>query len=95
MEKEMAEAKAYSPIETAVALSLYAYNISPMIRAEHLYNGFAGNCAELSDLLHTLVHSPAYVATELAPPTASLYVKYALEKYGEEAVNRCRVNGMT
>ena len=85
----------YSPIETAVALSLYGYNVSPMVRAERLYNQFAGNCAELSDLLFTLTHSPAYAATELAPPTASLYVKQALEEYGEEARNRCRVNQMT
>ena len=94
MERRMAEVTyeklspvIYTPIETAVALSLYAYNVSPMVRAERLYNGFAGNCAELSDLLHTLVYSPAYVATELAPPTASLYVRQALEEYGESRLH--------
>ncbi len=91
----MSESRNYSPIETAVALSLYAYNVSPMLRAEKLWKAFEGNCAELGDLAYTFIHSPAYAATELAPPTASLYVKHALEKYGEEAYNRCRVNQMT
>lgn len=82
----------YKPIEVAVALSLYAYNVSPLTRAEKLYTHFEGRCAEVTDMLYILMNSPNSVATELAMPTALVYVNHALEKYGEEAARRVRVN---
>ncbi len=82
----------YKPIEVAVALSLYAYNVSALIRAERLYAHFEGRCAEVTDILDILMNSPSSVATELAMPTALIYVNHALEKYGEEAVRRVHGN---
>ncbi len=82
----------YKPIEVAVALSLYAYNVSAIIRAEKLYVHFKGNCAEVTNMVETLMNSPNSVVTELAMPTAFVYVNHALERYGEEAVERVRAN---
>ncbi len=82
----------YSPFDVAVALSLYAYNVAPSIRAEKIWEHFNGDCAELCDLRFTLTQSGAYAATELAPPSAVVYVQHALEKYGDEAKERNRIN---
>ncbi len=84
----------YTPIEVAVALALYGYNVSPLKRALKIHEHFEGHCADLDDLVRTLTDFTAYAATELAPPTASLYVQHALERYGKEAINRCSVNEM-
>ncbi|KKL13517.1 hypothetical protein LCGC14_2524980 [marine sediment metagenome] len=88
----MSENQNYSPIEVAVAMALYGYNVNPADRAAKIYNHFKGHCAELYDLVHILSFSTAYAATELAMPSAALYVQHALEKYGEEARNRVKVN---
>ncbi len=87
----MAERIKYEPIEVAIAMSLYAYNVSPMERAEKLYAHFRGACAELGKLVRVMSESPGYAATELAFPTAELYVGFALERYGEEARERVRI----
>ena len=88
----MPEAQNYSPIEVAVAMSLYGYNVRAGDRATKLYNHFRGRCAEIEDLVYILSSNTAYAATELAMPTANLYVQHALEKYGDEARNRVKVN---
>ena len=82
----------YEPIEVATALSLYGYNVDPVERATKLYDHFDGQCAEIDDLFNIMCYSPAWAATELAYPTAVVYVDHALEVYGEEAIERCRVN---
>ena len=84
----------YTPIEAATALSLYGYNVSPRARAENLYYFFRHRnlpCGEPEDLL---AHCQNYknFATEMPHATAVLYIQHALEKYGEEARNRCRIN---
>ncbi len=88
----MTETQMYTPLEVAVALSLYAYNVSGGERAQKLYDHFEGRCMEIGDMVVSLVTSPCYVVTEFPMPTAAIYVQHALEKYGEEAINRVKIN---
>ena len=75
---------------TAVAMSLYKYNVAPGIRAEKLYVHFDGACAELDDLLWMI--DQFNWATEMAAPTALVYMQHALERYEDEARDRVRIN---
>lgn len=87
--------ESYTPIEVATALSLYGYNVSPGERAEALYDYFTDRglgCAEPYELL-AICERHKYAATEFAFPTAVVYVNQALNRYGEEARERCRING--
>lgn len=81
----------YRPIDVAVALSLYAYNVSPYHRAEVIFKHFDGACAEMDDLIRHVSHYPG---TSLAAPSMVVYVEQALAKYGEEAVKRNRAEGV-
>ncbi len=83
----------YTPIETAIALSLYAYNVSSAERAQKIYDHFQGDCMEIEELTDILIHRGAYLATELPFPSAQVYVNHALERYGEEARQRVEANG--
>lgn len=87
-------AERWTPIEVAVALSLYQFNVSPGERAERLWKHFGGDCAEPEELLEIMWHRAVNAATELAPPTALVYVKMALARYGMEARQKCRGNGI-
>lgn len=57
-----------------------------------IYEHFQGACAEAEKLVQIMVDMPAYAATELAYPSAVVYVNQALERYGEEPRERARVN---
>ncbi len=76
----------YTPIEVAVALARYGFNVSPEERAELLHLHFDGDCAEPEELVSCCSRDRVgFIATELAFPTAEVYVAHALERYGEEA----------
>jgi hypothetical protein len=74
----------------AVAVSLYTYNVAPIVRATDLYNHFSGLCAEMHELLE-LVDNKCW-ATEMAAPTALCYLQHAMDKYAGEAEERVQVN---
>jgi len=88
----LGDSPTYDPMTTAVALSLYAYNISPVERAEKLFDHFKGNCLPVVDIVRILGTHSAYAPTELPYSTAVVYVAHAMEKYGEEAAKRCEAN---
>lgn len=81
----------YDPLTVAIALSGYHYDVAPMIRATKLYDHFQGNCMELSDLADLLTEHPGSVMLRLPGPTAVVYLKHALDKYGNEAWERARL----
>ena len=82
----------YTPVEIAIALSLYGFNVPAWQRAKALYQHFAGDCMEEDDLFELLNGTRSqYVATELPYPTAKVYVENALARYGEEARKRCAI----
>lgn len=74
----------------AVAMSLYKFNVAPVVRAEKLHAHFNGLCAEMDELLR-LVDEFNW-ATEMAAPTALWYQQHALDRYGREAEERVRIN---
>ncbi len=82
----------YEPVEVGVALSLYGYNVSPIERAKKLFDHFKGDCAELESLVHTLTNMQSHAMTDLALPTAEVYVIHALAKYGDEAREYVKIN---
>lgn len=87
------QAAGLSAFDIAVALSLYGYNVSAGERAKKIYDHFRGECAELDDLISTIGgRHAAYIVTELATPSAALYVLHALERYGAQAAQRNRIN---
>lgn len=82
----------YTPIEVAVALSLYQYNVSANNRARALCNHFRGDSIDRGALTFILAQKAGNAATELPMPTAKVYVDHALERYGEEAKERVAAN---
>lgn len=81
----------YTPIETAIALALYAYNVSAVTRAAKLYNHFSGDCMEAGDLVRVCQNDAHHIATALPFPSAVVYVFHAVEQYGEEAREKVRI----
>lgn len=82
--------KAYTPIEVAISLSLYSYNVSPLERARRIYDHFEGDCADMDELVRIMSDYSGCAATELAYPSAAVYVQQALEECGEAATVRVR-----
>jgi hypothetical protein len=80
----------YEPVETAIALALYGYNVSALDRAKRIYDHFNGNCAELRDLVDYMIRYGS-VPTAMAFPSVEVYVQHALETYGEEAKRRVAI----
>ncbi len=52
----------------ATAMSLYQFNVPPVVRAEKLHAHFNGMCAELDELLEMV--DEKHWATRMAAPTA-------------------------
>ena len=84
----------FSPIEIAIALSLYGFNVSSTERATKLWDHFNGDCAHIVELERICETRHGYAATEFAYPTAKLYVQHALDRYGDEARERVRINAI-
>lgn len=80
----------HDPLVSAMAMSLYQFNIGRFSRADALYQHFNGDCAEMSELLE-LVDSKNW-ATNMAAPTAAVYLRHAIERYGDEAWARVEAN---
>ena len=81
----------YNHLEVAIALSLYAYNVSPRERAQKLYDHFHGDCMEGEELMEIMeTRRVGVAATELPMSIAAAYVVHALETYGEEAQERVK-----
>ena len=76
-------------IIAAIALSLYSYNVSVAARARAIHDHFKGACMEMSDLEHAL--AGPHAMTELPFPSAEIYLQHAMDRYGEEAAIRVRV----
>jgi hypothetical protein len=81
-----------SPIVVAIALSLYAYNVAAHTRAKILIDRFGGACMEYEELMEIFNKRGAYAATELAYPTAAVYVQHALNRYRDQAERRVAAN---
>ena len=78
----------YTPLETAIALSLFAYNVSPGERAQRLDEHLGGDYVDLSYVSNLFSTRSVYAATELSLDVAEAYVDQALEMYGEQARER-------
>ena len=76
----------------ATAVSLYAYNVSPLERARKLNRYFDGDCADVEHLVEILVEHGENWATEFPVLTAQVYLLHALQVYEDEAEERVRVN---
>jgi hypothetical protein len=74
----------------ATAMSLYQYNVAPIERAQKLYDHFQGACATMDDLLELVDHT--HWATQMAAPTALVFMDHAMARYGQEAEERVQVN---
>jgi hypothetical protein len=78
------------PLTAAMAMSLYQYNVAPIVRAQKLFDHFRGSCAEVDELMR--LADDKNWATAMAAPTAAVYLQHAIEKYGIEAHERVSVN---
>lgn len=97
-QKMLDRINAYTPFQTALALSLYGYNVSPYDRAckqmEILtvpYNMHSDDTYKddfFSEIMSLFSLKPAYIMTELPYEEAVIYLYHALVTYGEEAVDR-------
>ena len=76
-----------------IAMSLYQYNVSAVVRADKLYEHFDGDCAEMIDLIQSV--DSKHWATVMPYPTAKVYLAQAIERYGAEAKERVEINGRT
>lgn len=81
---------AHNALVAAVAMSLYKYNVALHERVEKIYSHFNGACAEETELMH-LVENFNW-ATEMAAPTALVYMQHALARYRLQAEDRVRIN---
>lgn len=82
--EELAIVDQFTPVEVALALALYGYNVSPTERARLIYRHFDGRCAEEQDLVRYCVDYGT-LPTAMAFPSVEVYTRHALERYGHEA----------
>ena len=79
----------YTPHEVGIALSLYAFNVSPLARASKIMGHFEGRCPEIEGMINLFETRGDHAVTELPFSCAEVYVQHALDRYGGEA--RARV----
>ena len=78
------------PIDAHIALSLYQFNVGPGERAQKILHHFDSECAPMHVLME-LVDNKNW-ATEMAMPTAGMYLVHATDKYIVEARTRVDMN---
>ncbi len=80
----------YEPVEVAIALALYAYNVSANDRVDAMHRE-AGRPLRVDHQFFQMVERMGHpsVVTKLDQRNADAYVRCAMMAYGEEA--RCRV----
>lgn len=83
----------YGPMEVAIALALYDFNVPAAARAKRLEAALPGEDVDLMAVT-AILHSDAIsFATRLHPNVAETYMRFALEAYGAEAKRRAQVAG--
>lgn len=78
----------YEPIEVAIALSLYDHNVPSAARAKKLEMALPAEDVDVKTVAAVLHDDAISFATRLHPLVAAMYLRFALEEYGEEARKR-------
>lgn len=80
------------PMEVAIALALYDFNSTPIARAKRLETTLPAEDVDPRQVAQILETDAISFGTRMHPIVARMYLKHALDDFGEEAQRRVRVN---